>query len=175
MSQTGEGGRLGREEPFFDTQGNLTMEQRLPHTTLAAEAFRAMLGTSEALHRSSLGKRLQALLHIRASQLNGCAYCLDMHTREALAAGEDLQRITALPAWREVGFYDDAERAALAWTESLTLLAERGAPQAQFDALRPHFTDREIAELTFSIAQINAWNRLGVAMRPPVAQRPLKA
>ena len=151
------------------------MEQRLPHTTLAPEAFRAMLGLSEVLHQSSLGKRLQALLHIRASQLNHCAFCLDMHTREALAAGEDLQRITSLAAWREVSFYDEAERAALEWTESLTLLPERGAPQAHFDALRPHFTDREIAELTFSIAQINAWNRLGVAMRPPVAKRPLKA
>lgn len=152
------------------------MEQaRLSHTTLAPEAFRAMLGVSQALHDSSLGKRLQALLHTRVSQLNGCAYCLDMHTREALAAGEELQRITALAAWREVSFYDERERAALEWAESLTLLPQRGAPQAHFDALRPHFTDREIAELTFSIAQINAWNRLGVGMQLPVARKPLKA
>lgn len=150
------------------------MEQpRLPHSKLAPDAFRAMLGLSAILHDSPLGRRLQALLHIRVSQLNQCAFCLDMHTREALAAGEELQRITALAAWREVAFYDERERAALDWAECLTLLPERGAPQSSFDALRPHFTDREIADLTFSIAQINAWNRLGVGMRLPVARKAL--
>ncbi|MBA2962942.1 carboxymuconolactone decarboxylase family protein [Ramlibacter sp. MAH-25] len=132
-----------------------------------------MLGVSEVLQRSPLGKALQALLHVRVSQLNGCAYCLDMHTREALAAGEELQRLLGLPAWRELPLYTPRERAALQWAEDLTLLADSHAPQASFDALRPHFSDAEIADLTFSLAQINAWNRLGVAMRLPVARRPL--
>jgi AhpD family alkylhydroperoxidase len=144
---------------------------RLPYTQLAPDAFRAMLGVSEVLMKSPLGKALQALLHVRVSQLNGCAYCLDMHTRESLATGEDLQRLMGLPAWRELPLYSERERAALQWAEDLTLLAESHAPQESFDALRPHFTDREIADLTFSIAQINAWNRMGVAMRPQVGRR----
>ena len=90
-------------------------------------------------------------------------------------AGEDPQRLMALPAWREVAFYTERERAALQWAESLTLLPETGAPDEHFDALRPHFSDKEIAELSFSIAQINAWNRLGVGMRVPVARKPLVA
>jgi AhpD family alkylhydroperoxidase len=144
---------------------------RLPHTQLAPEAFRAMLATSEVLHRSSLGKKLLALLDVRVSQLNGCAYCLDMHARELLATGEELQRLTSLPTWHETSLYTERERAALQWAEDLTLLSDSHAPQEHFDALRPHFSDQEIAELTFSIAQINAWNRLGVAMRLPVARR----
>lgn len=148
-------------------------QPRLPHTTLAPDAFKAMLSVSNVLHQSSLGPQLQALLHVRVSQLNSCAYCLDMHARELLAHGEDLQRLVSLPAWREVPFYTERERAALQWAESLTQLHEGHAPQAHFDALRPHFSDKEIAELTFSIAQINAWNRLGVAMRLPVARKAL--
>jgi AhpD family alkylhydroperoxidase len=166
------------EDPNFiqPTHKEQTMNQaRLPHTTLAPEAFKAMLGVSGVLHHCGLGKALQALLHVRVSQINHCAHCLDMHTREALAAGEDPQRLMALPAWREVAFYTERERAALQWAESLTLLPETGAPDEHFDALRPHFSDKEIAELSFSIAQINAWNRLGVGMRVPVARKPLVA
>ncbi len=150
-------------------------QPRLPHTTLAPDAFKAMLAVSGVLHQSSLGTGLQALLHVRASQLNGCSYCLDMHTREALNSGEDPQRLALLPAWREVAFYTERERAALQWTESVTLISQTHAPQEDFDALRAHFSDKEIAELTFSIAQINAWNRLGVAMRPAVSRRALPA
>ena len=148
-------------------------QARLSHTTLAPEAFKAMLGLTGVLQKSGLGKALQALLHVRASQINQCAFCLDMHTREALAAGEDPQRLAVLPAWREVDLFSERERAALQWTESLTLLSGSGAPDAHFDALRPHFSDQEIAELTFSIAQINAWNRLCVGMHVPVARAPL--
>ncbi|HYF19870.1 MAG TPA: carboxymuconolactone decarboxylase family protein [Ramlibacter sp.] len=144
---------------------------RLPHHQLAPEAFRAMVAVSEVLHASSLGRQLLALLETRVSQLNGCAYCLDMHTREWLATGEELQRIAALTAWHEVPFYTERERAALQWAESLTLLSQSHAPQEHFDALRPHFSDQEIAQLTFCIAQINAWNRLGVAMRVPVGRK----
>ncbi|TFZ01993.1 carboxymuconolactone decarboxylase family protein [Ramlibacter humi] len=146
---------------------------RLEHTRLAPDAFRAMLGVSETVKKSSLGKQLLALVDSRVSQLNGCAYCLDMHTRELAAAGETLQRIACLAAWEETSLYTPRERAALKWAESLTLLRETQAPQERFDALRDHFSDQEIAELSFAIAQINAWNRLGVGMRLPVGPRPI--
>jgi AhpD family alkylhydroperoxidase len=153
----------------------MSQQPRLPHTTLAPEAFKGMIAVSMTLLKSSLGKRLQALLHTRVSQINHCAYCLDMHTREALAAGEDAQRLALLPAWQETTLFDARERAALQWAESLTQLPVAGAPQEHFDALRPHFSDQEIAELTFSIAQINAWNRLGVGMHLPVPAKALPA
>jgi AhpD family alkylhydroperoxidase len=148
-------------------------EARLPHTTLAPEAFKAMIAVSGALHKAAFGLPLKHLLDARVSQINGCAYCLDMHVREALAAGEDLQRLVMLPAWKETSLYTDRERAALQWAEDLTLLAESHAPQESFDALRAHFSDKEIAELSFAIAQINAWNRLGVGMRLPVGRKAL--
>lgn len=147
---------------------------RLPYNELAPEAFRAVLALSEILHGSSLGRRLLALVDARVSQINGCAYCVDMHTRQLLAEGEDLQRIALLPAWRETGLYSPRERAALQWAESLTLLRETQAPQEHFDALREHFSDREVAELTFAVAQINAWNRMGVGMRSPVPARAMR-
>jgi AhpD family alkylhydroperoxidase len=160
--------------PLHSTTKDATMDTaRLPYTQLAADAFRAMLNLSEVLHRSSIGRQLTALLHVRVSQLNGCAYCVDMHSRELLATGEDLQRLTSLTTWHETSLYTERERAALQWAEDLTLLPASGAPQAHFDALRPHFSDQEIAEMTFSIAQINAWNRMGVGMRLPVARKPL--
>lgn len=149
-------------------------QPRLPYTELAPEAFRAMLGLSELLHRSTLGKALLALVDARVSQVNGCAYCVDMHTRQQLAGGEDLQRIALLPAWKETGLFTPRERAALQWAESLTLLPQTHAPQEHFDALRAHFDDREVAELTFAIAQINAWNRMGVGMRTPVPARAMR-
>ena len=153
----------------------MTEAPRLNHRELAPEAFAAMLALSEAIKRSTLGKPLLALVDCRVSQLNGCAFCLDMHTRELLAAGESLQRIACLPAWRETPLYTPRERAALQWAESLTLLRESQAPQADFDALREHFSDREIAELSYAIAQINSWNRLGVGLRTPVPARPMVA
>ncbi len=151
----------------------MTTTARLDHPRLAPDAFRGMLAVSEAVKASSLGKPLLALVDSRVSQRNGCAYCLDMHTRELAASGEGLQRIACLAAWREAPVYTPRERAALEWAESLTLLRETHAPQAHFDALREHFSDEEIAQLTFAIAQINAWNRLGVGMRVPVPQRPI--
>lgn len=156
------------------TQQHLQHHQpRLPHRTLAPEAMRAMVGVSATLAGSTLGRPLMDLLHVRISQLNGCAYCLDMHARELLATGEDLQRLNSLATWREVPFFSERERAALQWAESMTLLRETQAPQADFDALRAHFTDREIVELTVCAAQMNAWNRIGVALRLPVVRKTL--
>ena len=117
---------------------------------------------------SSLDKSLHELIKIRASQLNACAYCIDLHTRDAIKLGETPRRIFALSAWHETPFFTGRERAALLWTETLTLLAEKGAPEAIYNQVAEHFSERELSDLTFAIATINAWNRFGVgfAMQP---------
>lgn len=152
-----------------------------PHTTprlswfkLAPKAFQAMLGVNGALENSTLGKTLIDLVFARVSQINGCAYCLDMHVRDLRQQGEGWQRINSLATWREVPFYGDRERAALDWAETLTNLpGHHGARDAEFEALKSVFSDLEIVELSVAIAQINAWNRLGVGMRLPVVEKPL--
>ncbi|MCE5233050.1 MAG: carboxymuconolactone decarboxylase family protein [Mizugakiibacter sp.] len=141
---------------------------RLPYTTLAAEPYHALAQVSAALGKGSLGKPLLELVYTRASQINGCGYCLDMHARALRAGGEESRRLDTLAGWRESPFFSARERAALAWAEALTDVANSHAPDAAFDALRPHFDDREIAELTFAIATINAWNRVAVGMRAAI-------
>ncbi|HEX7890374.1 MAG TPA: carboxymuconolactone decarboxylase family protein [Ramlibacter sp.] len=150
------------------------METRLanPHR-LAPEAYNGLAAVSAQL-KSSIGRALIALVDIRVSQINGCAFCLDMHARELLAAETpDLQRLNSLATWREAPFYTPRERAALAWAESLTLVAQTQAPQDDFAPLNEHFSEREIAELTLAIGVINAWNRFAIGLRLPVARRPL--
>ena len=143
---------------------------RLDYIKASPEAFRAMLGLEKYLH-GALPAPFLHMLKLRASQVNGCAYCIDMHWKDARAAGESEQRLYGLSAWRESPYYSDKERAALAWTESLTLVATahatgaEPAPDADFDAVRKHFTDRELADLTWAIAAINAWNRIAIGFR----------
>jgi AhpD family alkylhydroperoxidase len=141
---------------------------RVNYAQVAPHAFKALLGLEKAMGESSLDKSLHELIKIRASQLNACAYCIDLHTRDAIKLGETPRRIFALSAWHETPFFTDRERAALLWTESLTLLAEKGAPEAIYNQVAEHFSERELADLTFAIATINAWNRFGVgfAMQP---------
>jgi AhpD family alkylhydroperoxidase len=141
---------------------------RVNYAQAAPHAFKALLGLEKAIGESSLEKSLHELVKIRASQLNACAYCIDLHTHDAIKLGETPRRIFALSAWHETPFFTDRERAALLWTETLTLLAEKGAPQAIYNEVAEHFNDRELADLTFAIATINAWNRFGVgfAMQP---------
>ncbi|WP_298930638.1 carboxymuconolactone decarboxylase family protein [uncultured Ramlibacter sp.] len=150
-------------------------QARLSHFRVAPEAMNAMLGVSTTLAASMLEKPLRHLVDIRVSQINGCAFCLDMHAREFLSTDPDLQRLNSVAAWREAGFYSDRERAALQWAESLTLLGSAHPPQDHFDALRPHFSDKEVVELTVAVAQINAWNRVSVGMAVPVARKALAA
>jgi AhpD family alkylhydroperoxidase len=128
----------------------------------------AMLALEVAVRRSGLEPLLLELVKRRASQLNGCAYCLDMHSKDARARGEEEQRLHVLAAWREALFYSERERAALAWCEVLTLLPERGAPDEVYQPLETQFSSEEIAALTFQIVAINAWNRLAVGLRNPV-------
>lgn len=148
---------------------------RLPnYPRLMPELFQALVAQSDRIKNTTLGKTLVALVDLRVSQINGCAYCMDMHARELLAAdGGDLQRLNSLAGWREVPFYTERERAALQWAESLTLMRETHAPREHFDALAAHFSEREIAELTMAVGVINAWNRIAGGLRSPVARKPL--
>src|SRR5215218_2659013 len=128
-------------------------------------ALRAMVGLSGYEARSGLEPSLLELVKIRASQMNGCANCLDMHTKDARARGESEQRLYLLAAWRESPFYSERERAALAWTEAVTLVAESRVPDAVYEEARRQFTDDELLALTMEVVTINAWNRLNVALR----------
>ena len=126
------------------------------------EAFRRL---EIHVRDSGLEASLLELVRIRASQINGCAYCLDMHTKDARAAGESEQRLHTLSAWRETPFFSERERAALAWTEALTLISQTNAPDEVYNELRNHFTDLEIVNLSYAITTINAWNRLAIGFR----------
>jgi len=117
------------------------------------------------LKESSLEEGLLHLIKLRASQINGCAYCLDMHWKDLRASGENEQRMYSLDAWRECPYYSERERAALAWTEAVTKISEGHAEDSLYDEVRKHFNDRELADLTVTVATINAWNRLAIASR----------
>ena len=122
--------------------------------------------TTKELDRTGIDARLAHLLRLRASQLNGCAYCVDMHTKDLRAAGEIDERVTAVPVWAETGFFTPAERAALAFTESVTLCAQTKVPTAVFDDLAGHFSPEQVGALLALVVTINAWNAVGVAARP---------
>lgn len=141
------------------------MEPRLDAFKLAPKGAQAMLALQRYLDGCGLDRRLQELVKTRASQINGCAYCLDMHIKDARALGETEQRIYELNAWRETPFYSERERAALEWTEALTLVAESHAPDEVYERLKKQFSPEEIANLTLVIATINSWNRLSIAFR----------
>lgn len=136
-----------------------------------------MRGLEHYINQSSgLEPTLRELVKTRASQLNGCAYCIDMHTKDARAAGETEQRLYALDAWRETPFYTDRERAALEWTEAITLIADGHAPDELFVRVRQFFSEEELVNLTLAIASINSWNRLMIAFRAvPGSYRPKAA
>ena len=139
---------------------------------VAPDAYKAMIGLETYMNKSSIEKPLQHLLKLRVSQINGCAYCIDMHWKDLRAIGESEQRLYGLDAWRESPYYTDRERAALAWTEALTLIAETHAPDNLYEDVRAHFSEAETVNLTMLIGAINAWNRLAIAFR---AVHPVKA
>lgn len=141
------------------------MKPRLNTWTAAPQQMQAFVDFSNAMAKDGVEPPLAELVKIRASQINHCAFCLHMHTREALAKGESEVRLTMLAAWEESLLYTDRERAALAWTEALTLLPETKAPDAVYAQLAAHFTPEEQTKLTVLIGIINAWNRLGVGFR----------
>ena len=141
------------------------MKARLEVKDASPGAYRAMLGLEEHIGKTSLERPLIELVKMRASQINGCAYCIDMHAKDARAAGESEQRLYALTAWRETPFYTGRERAALAWAEAVTVIANRPVSDAEFEEARHHFSERELADLTLVCVTINGWNRFCVAFQ----------
>lgn len=146
------------------------MIERLDYVSINGPAIASMAKAKNNM--PSIDKRLRAVLELRVSQINGCAYCVDLHTVEARETGETQQRLDCLPVWQEVSFFNDAEKAALAWAEAITLIAGNGAPQPVYDALSAHFSDQQIVDLTLIIAQMNAWNRLAISFGHLPGTRP---
>jgi len=149
------------------------MEPRFDYRKFSPEAVQAMLALEKYIAGCGLDHTFVHLLKLRASQINGCAFCIDMHAIDARRAGETEQRLYALDAWRETPFFTDRERAGLAWIEAITLVAQTHVPDAVYEDARTHFSEKEIVDLTFIASTINAWNRLAVASRtPPGTYRP---
>jgi AhpD family alkylhydroperoxidase len=136
--------------------------QRLDYAKASPAAYQAMLGLERYVRASGLEHSLLELVKLRASQINGCAFCVDMHARDARAGGEAERRLYALPVWREAPFFTARERAALAWTEALTLVAQHPDLDAPYAALAQHFSDKERVDLTLAIGAINTWNRIAI-------------
>lgn len=141
------------------------MEARIDYLKTARGIYEAMLGLEKYLHQCGLEQKLMDLLKLRVSQINGCAYCIDMHWKDLRALGETEQRLYGLNAWKESPYYSDKERAALAWAEAVTNIAETHAPEYVYENVRKHFNEKEVADLTFAIATINSWNRLAISAR----------
>ena len=152
------------------------MEARLEYRKFSQEPYQAMLALEKYLANCGLDHKFMHLLKLRASQINGCAFCIDMHSLDARAAGETEQRLYALNAWRETPFFSDRERAGLAWIEAVTLVAQTHVPDEIYEEALAHFSEKEIVDLTYLATTINAWNRLAVATRAmPGRYRPAKA
>jgi AhpD family alkylhydroperoxidase len=141
------------------------MEARFDYGKTAPGVYEAMEGLEHYLSGCGLEKPLIYLIQLRASQMNGCAYCLDMHWKDLRASGENEQRLYSLDAWRECPYYSDRERAALAWTEAVTEITRGHVPDAVYQEARSHFSEKELSDLTLAVAAINAWNRLSIASR----------
>ncbi len=151
------------------------MEPRIDYLKSARGAYHAMLGIEHYLEQSGLEESLQNLIKLRVSQINGCAYCIDMHWKDLRAAGESEQRLYGLDAWEESPYYSDRERAALAWSEAVTNIQEGHVPDAVFEEVKKSFNDKELADLTLAVTAINSWNRLSIAARTvPGTYQPAK-
>ena len=141
------------------------MEERIHYTKVSPGAYHALLGLDKYLKGCGLEESLLHLVRLRASQINGCAYCLDMHWKDLRAIGESEQRLYSLDAWQESPYYSGRERAALTWTEAVTRVSETHVPDEVYEEARKHFNEKELADLTVTVATINLWNRLAIAGR----------
>ena len=141
------------------------MEQRLNYAKVSPDALRAMLEIEKNVMTSTIERPLYELVKIRASQINHCAYCLDMHTKDARKAGETEQRIYALSAWRETPFFTERERAALEWTEAVTVISQNDIPDSLYESVHKQFSEKEMVDLTMAVIAINGWNRLAISFR----------
>jgi len=152
------------------------MESRLDYARLAPEGYRILVTLDRFVRNCGLVHPLLGLIKIRASQINGCAYCIDMHTKDARTAGETEQRIYALSAWFETSFFTERERAALVWTEAVTLISENHVPDELYRSARQQFSEKELVDLTLAVILINSWNRLAITFRTiPGTYQPRKA
>ena len=147
------------------------MSKRIDYRAVAPEAVQALSGVGKYLHATKFDLKLKALVELRVSQINGCAYCLNLHTEEARQHGETQQRLDCLSAWRETEFYTPREQAALAWAESLTLIADKGAPADLYQEVTQHFSEKEVVDLSLVIVSMNAWNRLAIGFHKEVPLR----
>jgi AhpD family alkylhydroperoxidase len=141
------------------------MDPRIDYRKFSPEPLQALLAMEKYLAGCGLDHKFAHLLKLRASQINGCAYCIDMHSIDARAAGETEQRLYALDAWRETPFFSGRERAGLAWIEAVTLVSNAHVPDSVYDEAKAHFSEKELVDLTYLAATINAWNRLAIALR----------
>jgi AhpD family alkylhydroperoxidase len=165
MSQPPSLPRLYQAASRLHRQQEKTMQPRIDPATAMPEVMQAMGGLETYIKRCGLEPRLIALVKVRASQINGCAFCIDMHTRDARAQGETEERLYLLDAWHEAPLYSDRERAALAWTEAVTLVAQTHVPDSVYEEARRKFDEAELVKLTVLIGAINAWNRLAISFR----------
>lgn len=140
------------------------MEKRVDYYNLAPEAIKIMMEMEKYTKTSGIGRKLRELVKIRASQINGCAYCINMHTTEARKMGETEQRLFCISAWHDCTFYTDSEKVALELTEHVTLIPNKGVPEELYDRIRNHFSEKEYVNLVVLINQINSWNRISIAM-----------
>lgn len=141
------------------------MSLRIDYQQQSPELFKKLAAVNMAVNQSSIEKTTRHLVDIRASQLNGCAFCLDMHVKEAVIDGERPLRLYHVPAWRESPMFSDRERAALLWTETLTRLPPHGVPDDVYELVREQFSEKELTDLTYAVMTVNAWNRINVAFR----------
>jgi AhpD family alkylhydroperoxidase len=141
------------------------MSERIAYSKVTPEGYRAMAGLERYVRESGLEPSLLELVKLRASQINGCAYCIDMHWKDARARGESEQRLYGLMAWRESPYYTERERAALAWTEAVTLIADNHVPDDLYEEVRQYFNETELVNLTLALVAINGWNRLAISFR----------
>src|SRR5579875_2123147 len=141
------------------------MRMRIHHFNVAPGALQAMYGLQEYVHKSGLEHSLLDLIDLRASQINGCAYCVDMHTKDARDRGESEQRLYAVAVWQDAPFFTEKERAALAWTEAVTWVSWQHVPDNVYQDARRHFSEKELVDLTMAVVAINGWNRLSISFR----------
>lgn len=143
------------------------MEERLGYSRVAPEGIEILHKLEGYTRKAGLEPELLELVKLRASQINGCAYCIDMHTKDARSRGESEQRLYGVSAWREAPYYNERERAALAWAESVTAISADQVPDEIYDLAKKHFSERELVDLTLAVIAINAWNRLAISFRTP--------
>ncbi len=171
MAQRAAGGKrmAAHVYPLEDTStggwDNRSMEPRLSYSAISAGAYQAMVGLERYVHDSGLDPRLLELVKLRASLINGCAYCVDMHTKVARSLGETEQRLYAVAVWRETPFFTARERAALEWAEALTEISRDHVPDEVYERTRTHFSEKELVDLSLAVVAINGWNRLAIAFR----------